>query len=123
MEEMKIITMRALIKSVPERWKRQYKGYWISEPNHFSWMHYNALCLLDTDTCTPKDIYDIIGNYSWTTQHCDECKEQVDTLIHLGEEPDYESVTFYICPKCLSESVDLLFKETGLDDILVKDIV
>jgi len=51
---------------------------------------------------------EIIGNKSWTAVcKCDECNKHSDIVIRLGEEPDYESATAYVCAECLARAIDL----------------
>lgn len=96
---MKIITERVLIKEVAKRWKEQYPN---SEQDI-----YQKLKLLNKETATAKDVENIIGNSSWTNiPRCDECGQETEIVIQLGEEPDYESSTIVIiCEDCLKQAI------------------
>ena len=39
---------------------------------------------------------------------CSECNTSSDYTVRVGEEPDYESLTAYLCEKCLHAAVNLL---------------
>lgn len=49
----------------------------------------------------PDDVDRIIGNNSWTSTRCDECGESPEFVVMVGEEPDYESNTVFICSPCI----------------------
>lgn len=48
----------------------------------------------------------ILKEYEYT--QCDECGQECDMLILLGQEPDYESSTAGICKNCLDRAVKCL---------------
>lgn len=110
---MRLITLRSQIKKVCIHWKSTYLGsgndwaklgYYGSDKKHI----YNQLMKLDLDTCTPQDVAVIIGNDSWARQHeCGECDNKFDTVIEIGQEPDCESYTAYLCLDCLKKAVSL----------------
>lgn len=39
---------------------------------------------------------------------CSECNTSSDYTVRVGEEPDYESLTAYLCERCLHSAVKLL---------------
>ena len=46
---------------------------------------------------------------TWTSvPACDECGHSKDAVVRLGEEPDYESSTAFVCRDCLSEALGLV---------------
>lgn len=49
----------------------------------------------------PEAVNAIIGNESWTRCSCSECGRDVDAVVQLGEELDYESSTAWICKQCV----------------------
>ena len=103
---MHIITKRDQIKTVYGRWAKQYpKGSMGEDKDEIT----KKLGELNFNTCSSKDIDDIIGNSTWTELECDQCKRSVDLILRLGEAPDYESTTFLICKDCL-ESVTCFIK-------------
>jgi hypothetical protein len=102
---MKIITQRDLIKGIPAWWRETYaSGKYGQDKIQIM----KLLDTLDVETATVKDISDIIGNDSWTSRSCDECQMDVDVVIQLGQEPDYESNTVEICRNCFKKALDLI---------------
>lgn len=49
----------------------------------------------------PDAVNEIIGNQSWTRCLCNECNRDVEAVVQLGQEPDYESRTAWICRDCI----------------------
>lgn len=89
---------------VADRWRSQCP---ISSP--FGGENtYQRLLDLDKETASPEDVRMIIGNDSWTELSCDQCGQQVNAVIWVGQEPDYDSRTACICRKCLSEAMQLM---------------
>lgn len=108
---MKLITLREIIKSTPDRYKRDQGKYWetkLRETGKTRAQMHAELLALDLDNCTKEDVNKIMGNSSWTNLTCDECKQNVDKVVQLGEEPDYESSTASICFSCLTKAVKLV---------------
>lgn len=110
---------RDMIRSVADRWKTQWRhlGYKMdarvyhigSRMDKSRKQILDELQTLDTETCSKKEVDDIIGNESWTRgDTCNECKRPSDILIQVGEEPDYESRTASICPECLKAAMSLI---------------
>lgn len=104
---MKLITERDLIRSVPSLWLRHYGAEDEEEDKKLIGQKLN---MLDTNTCSAEDIYNIIGNRSWTRQTCSECSRDVSAVVRVGEEPDYESATAYLCLDCAEKVIVLLKK-------------
>jgi hypothetical protein len=100
-EKMKVIMKQQLIDTVAKKWKREYGEYNSEKHDKI----YNKLCALENPT--EKQITSIIGNSSWTRNECDECKNDVDVTIKVGNEPDYESNTAWLCFECLQKAVKL----------------
>jgi hypothetical protein len=109
---MNVTTKRWAIKSVTERWAKQYPGVLqINTPkDHFYEIYIRLLSL--PETATEKDIETIIGNPSWTRMQCDECKQSVDLYVTVGEELDYEGSMAHICLECLKKAVALAERES-----------
>jgi hypothetical protein len=102
---MEKITTRDRILGVANAWKEQYKSE--IGCNTDKDIIYKNLQKLNLNTVTVQDIVSTIGNDSWTMLVCDECKEEVETIIQLGDEPDYESSTANICIPCLKKALSL----------------
>lgn len=55
---------------------------------------------------TPDEVEAILGHS--IDGHCNECGKRVQRLVRLGDEPDYESNTAYICIDCLRRAITAL---------------
>jgi hypothetical protein len=101
---MKLINERTQIREVSERWTEQYGSS--SEANKT--IIKKALELIDKETATAKDLKEIIGNDSWTqVERCNECGARALEVVRVGEEPDYESNTAYLCKPCIEKALAL----------------
>ena len=114
---MKLISIKADIKGIREQYYEQYKDELEGDFRALSTLYdpkliYKSLLNLDLDTATAKDITKIMGNDSWADPtQCDECGEEKEMVVQLGEEPDYESATAIICYDCLKAALDLIERE------------
>jgi crossover junction endodeoxyribonuclease RusA len=99
---MLIITTRSLIREVAARWRSQYR-----EPVGDKLEIAMKLDALDPGTASADAVNAIIGNSSWTSMTCNECRCRVAAVVRLGEEPDFESHTADICFDCLAKAVAL----------------
>jgi hypothetical protein len=106
---MEIITKQSIIANVAEAFKDQYysKG-WSTRCAFRSEYTYEQIYHKLLEAKTEEDVSSAIGNDSWTRNKCHECGLDCDTVIVLGEEPDYESNTAQICPSCIKKAVDLV---------------
>lgn len=104
---MKIITQLILAKEAPKRWRKQYSHTNDAEKKEIT-RQLDALEDLGMQI-QPETIDAIIGNRSWTRiGKCDECGiEEPPMIVEVGEEPDYESHTTYLCISCLEAAVKL----------------
>jgi len=94
---MKVIKRSDIIKKVPLFWERTYG---LSNP---------ITIRLNTEKpTTEKQIADIIGNDTWVSNACSECKKECEVTIELGELLDYDSATVHICMNCLTKAVDTI---------------
>ena len=104
------ITRQTGANSVVSRWKKQYRG--ISSYDREKLVILENLRSLGA-TPEPDKVDAIIGNNSWTSvPGCDCCGEPKELIVRVGEEPDYESHTAYVCRDCLLEALKLT--EEGL---------
>lgn len=99
---MKHISKRDIIKAVATQWREQCKNHSTNEHKIIVGV---KLAALNTDTCTAEDVNAIMGNTSWTELKCDECKQDVDDVIQLGDEPGYDSATVCVCYECLTKAI------------------
>ena len=56
----------------------------------------------------------------WRVCLCYECGYKVDSLVEIGDEPDYESETAYVCQSCLEKALNLI-KQTTLNTEVSND--
>lgn len=86
-----------------ERWDNQYKGdrhrLAISKKIKNLGSHPN-----------PDKVNQIIGNTAWTDCTCWECMQTVDAVVVVGQKPDYDSITCYLCLDCAKLAVDAFSK-------------
>lgn len=99
---MRLITQRDLIRKVAKLWDLQYPpvNYYYSDGSKA--IISKALNGLNLETASAQAVNQIIGNDSWTDiPKCSECKTRPnDAVLQVGEEPDYESKTAYLCQEC-----------------------
>ncbi len=105
---MKLITIKSQILEVVDNWYKSYAGFLRGSDKDEI---YKKLKKLDLQTATAEEVADIIGNPSWACkQKCTECNDYSNEVIELGEKPDWESATTWICKKCLRKAVTLINK-------------
>lgn len=76
---------------------------------------------LDLDTATAAEIKEIIG-VGWADQlTCDECGKESWDIIQIGEKPDYDSRTAWICGECLTTAAEMAGQKPKLlsDEALI----
>lgn len=94
-----LITRQSLADGVAQQWGRQYN----SDQYPDKQIIFRNLKNLGKRP-NPDDVDRVIGNTSWTHPPvCRECGEVKDAVLRLGDEPDYDSSTTYICLACLAE--------------------
>lgn len=110
---MKLITVSDKCKAIAERWKEQYGDFkdddlYIKKGVLSKRKIYSQLLALHGQG-TPEEINEIIGNDSWTAVRCWECnRSDMPVVVELGQEPDYESITTWICKDCLRKAIELI---------------
>ncbi len=103
------------VPGVAERWKKQYccNGQWSQTHTGDAEIVYQRLL----SAVTPADVAAIIGNDSWTGEsYCNECGV-AESVVMLGEEPDYESATVFVCAACLRKAVALIEEPVTADAV------
>jgi len=115
---MKTITQRQLIQNVANKWRDQYEPFKSDSPifsERAGIKTYKTkkqiadeLDALDKETATAQDVAAIIGNESWTRLKCDECGNEPEIVVQVGQEPDYESHTASLCVPCLKAAAGLV---------------
>lgn len=101
---MKLLYERDEIRSVAKRWRSQYGR--TNDPKKKSIQ--SRLDRMDAETATREDVAKIIGNDSWIDTRCDECGTYQTTLVHIGDEPDYDARWQVLCAGCIGEAIKLL---------------
>jgi hypothetical protein len=104
---VKLLNERAMIRGVAERFADQYDGAdWSQWPDRKpAWERLRAL---DVETATAADVDAAIGTRGWASPPtCNECGDRGQPVVQLGQEPDYESSTAWICLDCLRRAVAL----------------
>jgi len=115
---MQLITRRELIRNVAAKWREQYEpfkddGLLFGEWNGVRIKKTKAqvadeLDALDKEKATAEDVAAIIGNASWTRLTCDECGKECETVLRVGQPPDYESRTACLCIRCVKDAASLV---------------
>jgi len=109
---MDLITRQSRAAEAAQRWKNSYylsDGRWSELRSGNSKVVYANLVSLGNNP-SPDSVDSAIGNASWTRVHCDECNQDVDAVVQLGEAPDFESHTACVCPQCLAKAINLVSK-------------
>lgn len=102
---MKILTRKSLAAEVPARWAARYSG--TTSPNLAAITKKLAELPIPVD---PDAVDSIVGNKSWTgIGICGECKKDgPPMLVQIGDEPDYDSHTAYVCLDCIGAAYRML---------------
>lgn len=102
---MKIITKQASVVPSINYFLNNYRRYSGSNAPFYTKERFDRISSLNPSTCTVEQFNTALGNTSWTDLKCDECGNNVDMLVQVGQEPDYESSTANVCVKCLRKAV------------------
>lgn len=101
---MRYISERERIKQGIESFMATYSGGMYGE----EWKNVSkVLKNFDPETVTKEEVDRTIGDTSWTEHKCSECGDYYSEIFMLGEEPDYESNTAYLCRGCMQEAINL----------------
>ena len=109
---MKIVTLREIIKGVPQAWKNQFFNYekneWRKNPLLGDvGATYESLMALNTDTCSAEEMNSFL-NFDWAGLSCDECEQRVDVVVQVGEKECLDSRTANLCFDCLKKATKLM---------------
>lgn len=119
---MIVITRESCAAGATKRWKDQYgpernNGRWyVAFDKRDRSAVYERLLALGPAP-KPDEVDAVVGNSSWTdTPRCSEC-DSTDNAprVRVGEEPDYESNTAWLCLSCAENAVAMLRSATGND--------
>ena len=111
---MQLIHKRDIILSVRDRWREQYRHYtpdtMFSTPPEPKSAIDARLDKLDLATCSEADVDKAIGRKGWVALECDECDENFETVIRIGQEPEYEARWQDLCSGCLAKALEMMTK-------------
>lgn len=106
---MRVRTKQELCQAIAGRWGCFYLGESeIGDPRHKA--VYQKLLGLNGNG-TEAQIAEIIGNSLWTKNECFERGKDAQTVVLVGEEPDYDSKFTYLCAQCLKRALRLATSE------------
>jgi len=106
---MKLITRQTQANGAAKRWKLQYRigtEREFSNPiiGHSGNIYRNLVALGDRPD--PDKVDAVIGNDLWTdTPACSECGADRVPVLEVGEEPDYDSHTAWLCRHCVYKAL------------------
>ncbi len=105
--DIKRIYRRDIIRGVYERFKDQYGHYKPSqlvgwkETEEPIGLKIDRLSKLDLETASVEDVDKAMNLTGWASLKCDFCDADVESLIRLGDEPNYEARWVDICDECI----------------------
>lgn len=92
---MKVISARQDIRTVAQRWMRQYPEGVEADKRAIG----QKLAALNPETATPQEVAAIIGNTCWVGFNCDDCGKSAFVGLEVGDH-DHGS-TAKLCPDCV----------------------
>lgn len=107
-----LIKKADIVANVPKRWAEQYKD-WKDRGDKWDKGEITRSLLALPAGFSAQEVNDIIGNTSWTEVHCDECGNESEILVRLGQGQDYEARWVDLCERCLREGLYELEQENG----------
>lgn len=105
------ITAQSLASGAADRWRKQYTRYIKHDP---TWTTRGERTPAETlrmlealgPTPTPEQVNAVLGGDGWTKPYaCGVCGERRDAVCEIGQQPDYESSTAYVCRPCLTKAL------------------
>ncbi len=99
-----LITKADVAASVKDRFAQQYGPSFDEYPFGDSSAIYRQLLKLG-DKPDAASIEALMPG--WTRLNCDDCGNDVDAVVEVGQEPDYESATAHICVECIAKASEL----------------
>lgn len=113
---MTLTTQRDLIRAVAWRWESMIQNRFLADQiiprgKDFPGTKKTAAAIaeelrqLDKETASREDVDFIIGNSSWTTLWCDECRQEVGAVVRLGESDEERRMN--VCPACILQAANV----------------
>jgi hypothetical protein len=105
---MKLITRQSKVKPAIELFFKNYPHYANKYGPFYTPERYNAVKALG-DNPTADEVAEVL-NFSWVQCICNECNKECESVVQVGQEPDYESSTARLCKECLYKAFDIAAK-------------
>lgn len=106
---MHLLNERNQVRKIADIWLAQYGLYGSYSADNRKRNVGQELLALDKETATAEVVAEIIGNALCVCQQeCGECGTKSWNIVEIGEPPDYESATAYLCVDCLRAAVKLV---------------
>lgn len=110
---MKLCTRESVSSEAAELWKEHYNqfgGRWTTYDDTNTWPAHPEKKYLElvSGAQTPERVDEILGRNWSQPPRCSECDKQGSAVVQLGEEPDYDSATVWVCRACLEKAVALV---------------
>jgi len=104
------ITRATLAAKAAARWAGQYPDKFYGEDK----LQIGAALQALGPNPGPDAVDLAIGNGSWTeVPQCNGCGvERAPAVVQVGEEPDYDSATAYLCGNCLIDALRVITSES-----------
>ncbi len=100
---MKLLNAKNQIKSFVDN---KNKSWYQNDEKLF-----NKLNAIDPETITTAQFNKMFkGRFLVCPNVCSECNKESWDIVEIGQPPDYDSSTAYICEKCLKEALKLIEK-------------
>jgi hypothetical protein len=90
---MELITRHTKAAGAADAWMRQYGG------TDFNGIGAKLRTLGPSPE--PDEVTKVVGNDSWVQVRCTECEQEVYAVVQVGQEPDYDSSTAWLCADCI----------------------
>jgi hypothetical protein len=97
-----VIRRSDICRDVPARWAERYKD----DPAFI--VKTAKLQSLSLEELTVSRIDAIIGNETWTRNTCDECGEDREVTVRIGDVAHYGSRWLDLCAGCLRKAAYML---------------
>ena len=111
---MKLCNEKQLIKDKLNEWENKLINHHREDAKQFRTLLgeedmslANKLKTLNSDTTTKEELELVLG-HEIRPYCCDECDHNGFDIVMMGQEPDYESRTAYLCLSCLKKAINLL---------------
>lgn len=105
---MKLLNERNQVREVAAKWRSQYGSGSYGADKRVRAVG-AELAALDVETASAAEVAEIVGNNVWVRmQTCGECSVETWNIVEIGEVPNYESATAYVCRDCLLAALKLI---------------